>query len=573
MSDLGFTPAESIAASIIGGRLGAIVSDMGAAFANTARSSRISVRRQFACALLDSDCRVAAADNPRYVAALAATARSCVDAFRFDLADDDVLITNDPYSGSPSIHHFTVVAPVALSRDVKVYVAVIAHMGDVGGWVMGNYDPTARELRTEGVIFSPLKIVKFGRSRRDVLDTLLLNSRLADTFEGDLGGQLAAVDLGRRELGELTGRFDAARIAEGMESAIEYARRRTVRALGRIPEGRYEGEATFAVADQRHTVRAALERRGEETTVDLGATGEQAEGFFNCSPTTTRTQALIPLLGLLDDDVPWNSGVLEAVDVVTAPGTLASPEYPAPTGFSLEHVGREVSEAVRCALAAALPDETGPGLPSRDLAFTVRREERHGTVVEQLAVTDLSILAQPGCAAGSAVDGWGQPGPEALGRLPSVEEVERETGVTVQAMEYRIDSGGAGSRRGGLGVSTVIEFPADCSEYLYVVAGGEPDGAVGIRGASAGARGRVSLLAAGEEQVLDGVVVMLELAGGSTLRIDSAGGAGYGPPGGRPPDELRQDLISGRISAAAGRELYGADLDAPGAGDDERSGS
>jgi N-methylhydantoinase B len=154
-----------------------------------------------------------------------------------------------------------------------------------------------------------------------------------------------------------------------------------------------------------------------------------------------------------------------------------------------------------------------------------------------------------------------------------VEEVERETGVTVQAMEYRIDSGGAGSRRGGLGVSTVIEFPADCSEYLYVVAGGEPDDAVGIAGGSAGARGQVSLRAAGEEQVLDGVVVMLELAGGSTLRIDSAGGAGYGPPGERSPDELRQDLISGRISAAAGRELYGADLDAPGAGDDERSGS
>ena len=98
--------------------------------------------------------------------------------------------------------------------------------------------------------------------------------------------------------------------------------------------------------------------------------------------------------------------------------------------------------AAMTALAAALPGDVGPGLPSRGLAFTVRRRARVGTTEEQLDMVDLATLAQPGAAAGAAVDGWGHPGPESLGQLLEIEEcpVERQPVVVAEVV---VVAGGA----------------------------------------------------------------------------------------------------------------------------------
>ena len=143
--------ADAITASIIGARLNALVDDMALTLLNAARSSSIGVRHQFACAVLDASAAVVVTDNPRHLASLEASTRSCAEAFAFDLEDDDVVLTNDPYGGAPSIHDFTVVAPVRIGNAISAYVAVQGHMGDIGGIVMGNYDPEAREVHTEGV--------------------------------------------------------------------------------------------------------------------------------------------------------------------------------------------------------------------------------------------------------------------------------------------------------------------------------------------------------------------------------------------------------------------------------------
>lgn len=557
------TVSETVAATVVGGRLRAIVDDMAATLANTANSPRISVRRQFACGLFDHDRRVAAADNPRYLGSLEAAARHCLEAFRFDLSEDDVIVTNDPYGGSPSVHYLTMVAPLKVRRDLSTYIAVQAHVDDLGGWVMGNYDPTARELRTEGVRFSPWKIVKFGRRRRDVFETMLLNSRLSDALEGDLNGMLAAIAVARRELATLVGKYGPAVVESAMEEAVAYGERVMRVALARIPEGHYDGEATFGIDDQQWRVHVSLDRDGDGTRLDFSQTDSQAPIFLNCPVSIAKTQALIPLLGLLEEDPPWSSGILNAVEMTTGEGTLVAPRYPAPTGWSLEHVGREVAEAVRSALAAALPDEVGPGLPSRSLAFVVRRERRVGSVEEQLAVTDLAVLAQPGSGAARRIDGWGHPGPEALGQLPSIEEFEQETDLTVCEMEYGTDSGGAGASRGAPGITTVIEFPETSSEFLYAIAGASGEGPAGICGGDPGAPGSISVMDSADTapEICAGVVAGREVPGGALLRIAAAGGGGVGDPRERPPGQVWADVISGYVSPEAARKTYGLDGD------------
>jgi N-methylhydantoinase B len=551
------TISETVTTSVLSARLGAIVDDMAAILANVARSSRISVRRQFGCALLDPSASVAAADNPRYLASLEATTQSCLDAFRFDLAEDDVVLTNDPYGGTPSVHYFTLVAPVKIGHDATAYVAVQAHMGDIGGWVMGNYDPTAREVRTEGVRISPFKIVKFGRRRRDVVETIILNSRFGEMLEGDLNAMLAAVRVGQRELERLAATSGTAAVRAAMERTIVYAERRFRSALARLPDGSYDGEARYETDAENLCVRVTLTRSGEHTTLDFTRTDAQSPFFVNCAPSVARMQAILPLLGLLDEDGPWNSGILRAVEVVTEPGTLVAPLYPAPTGWSPEHVGSEVSEAVRHALAAAVQDLAGPGLPVRSLAFTVRKERRVGSTEESLAVTDHGVLAQPGSGAAHGVDGWGQPGPEALGRLPSVEEFEQGTGLAIRQLEYRCDSAGGGRWRGAPGTSVVVELPQECHEHLYAIAVGTRGGPSGLHGGLAGGAAALQLLEGDSSEPLAGVVTDRRLEDGVALRIDAAGGAGFGDPALRPREDVRADLVDGLLSDEAARQLYG----------------
>jgi N-methylhydantoinase B len=538
--------ADAITASIIGARFRALADDMALTLLNAARSSGIGVRRQFACAVLDAGGDVVVTDNPRYLASLGASTRSCAEAFAFDLEDDDVVLTNDPYGGAPSVHYFTVVAPVKIGSAISAYVAVQGHMGDIGGMVMGNYDPEAREVRTEGVRFTPLKIVKHGRRRRDVVDTIILNSRMPERLAGDLEAMIAAIRVGRRGLESLAGAHGSQVVLDAMRTAIEYSERRLRTALARVPAGEHLGCATLAAGGMNATVRVALSRVGSDTILDFAGSDPQLPIFLNCTRDTTRTYALLPLLGLLEDDGPWSGGLLRAVKTVIADGTVIAPRYPTPTGWSLEHPGREVAEAVRVALAAALPDDVGPGLPSRGLAFTVRRCARVGTTEEQLDMVDLATLAQPGAPAGAAVDGWGHPGPESLGQLPSVEEFEQSSPLKIRRLEYRCDSAGAGRHRGAPGVSALLTLGPD--DHLYALAVDDP---AGLAGGLAGGSGSVEI---------DGEVVAVALnrrLDGAELELRAAGGGGFGDPRERPREHVRADVLDGLVSDAAAQRLYG----------------
>ena len=541
---------NAVEAMILAGKLQAVVEDMATIVSSTARSPIISSARRFGCALVDAEAGVVATNNPEYLGSLGAITSHCAQAFRFDLAPDDVLVSNDPYGGSPTVHHLAVVAPFVLDRRTAGYVTVLAHVEDVGGMVRGNYDPTAREVRTEGVRFSPIRVVRFGRSRRDVVETLALNSRAGETFAGDLEAMLAAVRVGQRRVERLAAAHGPEGLLAAMREVIAYSERRMRSALGKLPEGSYNGEASLRVGGDEPTVRANLTRSSETTKLDLSRSDPQAPYFVNCVPSLANTHAILPLVGLVGEPLPWNSGILNAVEFDAGDATVVAPTYPHPTGWSLEHMGREVSEAVRNAVAVASPMHAGPGWPSACLAFTVRRERRIGQTEEQLAMTDLGGLVQAGSSAAHGVDGWGQPGPKALGHAPSVEEFEMQTELMVKELEYCPESAGAGRWRGAPAVRAVILFPEACHEHLYAIA---PSGQIaGISGGAPGAAASIELAEGPKVERLTGIVTNRLLAGGAEVRIQTSAGGGFGEPTQR-TDEANEGLSDDRAPGAAAR--------------------
>ena len=466
---------DVVTASILAGKLEAVVQDMATTLANVVHSRQLSTTRMFACALLDEEGAVVAIDDPLHLPTLQDSVARCLDQYRFDIAFDDVIVTNDPYGGGISVQYLTLVAPLGIDEETVAYLAIQAHMPDIGGTVMGNYHPTAWELWQEGARFTPLKIVTEGKRRRSAIDTLLLNGRDPEAYRGDLDAVLATANVGRERMASLISEHGLELIGSGMAMSIEYSERRFRAALARLPEGAFTGESTLDHDGQGRrdlTVRVTLRRAGDGVELDFTGTDAQSAGFVNSPPSNTRAFALLPFMGLVDDSVPRNAGLLRVLEVIMPEGTLVAPAYPAPTGWCREHVGFEIAEAVGRALAAALPEEAGVGHASRPLLFSIDKQVLVGGVEEQLGRTDYGLLSQPGSGANDHGDGWGAPGSISRGLLPSVEEFEAESGMTVERLEYVTDSAGAGRHRGGLATETVIRLDPGGFERLYRLRGG-----------------------------------------------------------------------------------------------------
>jgi len=551
---------DVVTTSILSGKLEAVVQDMAATLINVVHSRQLSVAQLFGCAVLDERGNVVATDAPLHLSAFQDTVAACLDAYRFDIATDDVMVTNDPYGGGSSLHYLTLVAPFGVDDDTVAFLAVRAHMPDIGGTVMGNYHPTAWELWQEGARFTPLKIVTEGKRRRSAIDTLILNGRDPDGYRGDLDAALATVEVGRRRLGELVSDYGLDLIKCAMAASLNYSERRLRVALARLPRGVHTGEAILDHDGQGRrelAVRVSLQLDGETLRLDFAGTDEQSTGFVNSPPSNTRAFALLPLLGMLDDSVSRNAGLLRALDVSAPEGSLVAPTYPAPTGWCHDHVGLEIASSVSQALAAADPEEVGSTHAARPLIFSIDKQCRVGGVEEQLGRSDYGLLSAPGLAGNAHRDGWGVPGSIARGQLPSVEEFEPENDVFVERLELRTDSGGAGRNRGALGTETVIRLPAGGHERLYACAAGVAHVTAGTAGGCCGGSAALHVESGGELTEIEAVEVDRPLDAGARLRILAAGGGGFGDPRERSRAQVEADLQAGYISERAARELYG----------------
>jgi N-methylhydantoinase B len=66
----------------------------------------------------------------------------------------------------------------------------------VGGAVPGNYNPAATDAFQEAFVLPPVRLAPRRCNSSDIIDICLRNTRLPQSAQGDLNGQLGALDLG-----------------------------------------------------------------------------------------------------------------------------------------------------------------------------------------------------------------------------------------------------------------------------------------------------------------------------------------------------------------------------------------
>jgi N-methylhydantoinase B len=143
--------------------------------------------------------------------------------------------------------------------------------------------------------------------------------------------------------------------------------------------------------------------------------------------------------------------------------------------------------------------------------------------------------------------------------LPT-EALENEFPLLVEHYALADGSGGPGRQRGGLAITRQIRVLMD-GTIMSSRSDSHKQGAAGAAGGGEGGRGRlIRNPGRANEEVLPSKVAHIVLAAGESMRIDTPGGGGYGPPSERAPEALAADLRDDILTGDAARAHYGERL-------------
>jgi len=247
-----------------------------------------------------------------------------------------------------------------------------------------------------------------------------------------------------------------------------------------------------------------------------------------------------------------NEGVVPLIELrFPPPGTLLTPVFPAPTNARTFVILRLLG-----ILAGVIAKAVGGRMPADQ--ETIRYTGFHGVDGAGQFYLMREVLG------GGSGGRYYADGSDTIHVVPDsknlpVEFTETRFPLVVERLALATDSGGAGSRRGGLGY--LKEFrPLRDSEFLCVA-----DRSIlscwGLRGGKAGAPFRVTVDPGGPgERVLPGLVDDEPIPAGTLVRIETTGGGGWGDPLEREPELVALDVLQGKVSARAAREDYGVVL-------------
>ena len=491
-------------------RFDAIATEMGVVLERTASSTNIRDRRDFSCAVFDASGELVANAPyiPVHLGAMSETVRAVAQAHP-DARPGDVFASNDPAAGGSHLPDITVVSPLFDDAgQLRCFVASRGHHADVGGITPGSMPPHSTRLDEEGVVLRALPIVVGGEwQRTTILEALGAGPhpcRKPLEVLGDLEAQVAANRRGVQLLEQLFAAEGDRRVAAYMQHIQDHAAELVRRTIAAAPDGVREFDDAL---DDGTRVHVRLEIRGDQMLVDLRQSGDQHPGNFN-APVAVSVAALLYVLRVwVGARIPLNAGCMRAVELKLRPGSLLHPSPDAAVVAGNVETSQRVVDVLLGALGLAAASQG----TMNNLSF--------GT-------TEWGYYETLGGGSGATANADGASAVHTHmtnTRLTDVELLERDFPVRLLECGIRRGSGGAGRHRGGDGMIRVYAFDAP----VQVSFSGQRRrrDPFGLAGGSPGQAGA---------QWLDATPLpesfTLDIAAGQTLRIETPGGGGHGPP-------------------------------------------
>jgi N-methylhydantoinase B len=537
--------------------------EMKVVLAKTAYSPLLKVAGDYSCGLFDVHGEMVAQgpDLPIHLGSMPLAVRAVIRAFP-EVGPGDIFIHNDPYYGGSHLPDVNVVTPAFHEGTLLGFACVRAHWPDIGSNTPGSYG-AATEIYGEGLRLPPVRLAAGGVINRDVEQIIFTNVRTPEERRGDLRAQIAANLRGTQRLRELAEKYGPGRLLKIMQEVMDYSERMMRAMLAALPDGTAafeelcDGDGVIEegdTADRPFRVRMAVTKRGDTLTVDFAGTDPQVAGPMNAplAVSASGVYAAIKMVADPTDLVPPNSGCWRPIELRAEPGTVVNAQPPAPVVYANHEISHRVCDMLFGALAQLAPDRVMACSQGTSAILTVGGvDHRSGQRYVSYETIKGGFGARP---TKDGVNGMSS-GISNTMNTP-IEILEMSFPVRIERYAVLPDSGGPGRQRGGCGVERVwliLGNPAQVSVCLERTV--TPP--FGLAGGGPGAGARVSLVAPdGTERRLNGKGTFTAPPGARVV-MHAPGAGGYGAPAERDPARLRDDVVSGYVTARAAAEAYG----------------
>ena len=516
---------DAIELSLFASRMAAVCEEMGAVLRRTALSPNIKDRLDFSCAVFDAagELSAQAAHIPVHLGSMAYAMRDIVG--RLDWHPGDMFILNDPYLGGTHLPDVTLIAPVYVREagrtELVGFVANRAHHADIGAATPGSM-PISSRLDEEGMVIAPAFIVRGGEVEAAVMERIAGGARNPLQTRGDYAAQISANRCGIARLEALATALGAACYRDCLRHLNDYAERLARGALGEIPGGVYrycdvlddDGQGTRDIP-----LALTLRVSGSDIEADFTGTAPQVAGNINCPLAVTAAAVYYAFRCLMPPEIPDCLGSFRPLRLTVPEGTLLNARRPAAVAAGNVETSTRVVDVVLGALAQALPSRIPAASHGsmNNIAMGGRLGARAWDYYETLG---------GGMGAGPVGGGLSAVQTHMTNTLNTpIESLETHFPLRIRRYGIRAGTGGAGRRRGGDGLVREYELLAPATVTLITER--RTHAPWGLAGGAAGAPG-----ANWHNEHPLPAKVTFEAAAGDRIRVESAGGGGWGEPQG-----------------------------------------
>ncbi len=543
---------DNIKLQVLWMRLLALVEEQAQILKRTAFSPIVRDCGDLSVGIFDPEGRMlaqAVTGTPGHVNAMAESVMSFLHRFpAATMREGDAYMTNDPWHGTGHLNDFVVLTPCFHEGKLVAFSCCTSHITDIGGMAAGA-DGT--DVHAEGLTVPMIKLIDRGQMNETVLAFIQANSRLPSDAVGDVYSLAACNDAGASRVAGLlqdSGDKDLSRLGEFIMSR---SRQAVLEAIGRVPKGTWKYEIELDGYEQPVTIAAEVTVEDQQVHVSFTGTSGPVSKAINVPRSYAVAYAVFGLSCALGGaEVPNNAGSLSAFDLDIPDGCILDAKRPLPVGYR-HIVGQMIPDVIFGCLAQAIPQRVPAEGTSCIWNISCRGNR---SAAEGSRTFALSMTTNGGTGARPMLDGLSATAFPSGVQATSVEVFETRTPLVVWRKELRVDSGGAGTSRGGLGQVIEISRPDKLPFFLNAAFDRIVNPPRGRDGGSNGSAGYVGLASG---TVLRGKGLQV-IPAGETMVILTPGGGGIGRPTDRRRDSVAEDLRRGLISEQAAAQIYGA---------------
>jgi N-methylhydantoinase B len=544
---------EQINKQIQWNRLLSVVEEQAQVLVRTAFSTAAREAGDISAGVFDPSGRMlaqAVTGTPGHVNAMAASVGSFLEIYPIDVMEDgDVYVTNDPWKGTGHLNDFTVVTPTFRNDEIIGIFACTTHVVDVGG---RGFGADGRQVYEEGLNIPIMPLAKLGNFSEIVFSIIRANVRNPVEVEGDLYSLASCNEVGGRRLLAMMEEFNLETLDELGDYIIKTSTQGMLKEVRELPFGVYKN--AMRIDGYESELDLVCEMTISETGIDLDFNGTSPTSTYgiNVPITYTEAYATFGVRCIIGSRVPNNAGSLAPVRIKAPVGCILNAPHPAAvTGRHV--IGQMLPDVILGCLNQVIPDR----VPAEGTSCLWNPVLLGGHGLTEYDYGSAQPFAMNTFHSGGTGARPSKDGLDATAFPSGVKNTPIEINETIAPLifwkkEYRTDSGGPGTHRGGVGQVMEISHSEDAPFAINSMFDRVIYPPRGRNGGGNGQTGRL-YLKSGKEMKGKG---RQSIPAGDRLIIEMPGGGGLGKAEDRDLKKVKSDVKNGFVSEGQARDIY-----------------